>query len=125
MKHVAIAVLAGLALAGATGVASAQNAVVNQGSGAVNPLGPGESPGSAGIGGSGTSAPPAGVMMAPSGELVTGSTVPRTVIVPAPGMTDSSGAVVNHGSGAVNPLGPGESSGSAGIGGSGTSAPRR
>jgi hypothetical protein len=122
MKHLAIAAIAGLALAGASTVASAQNAVVNQGSGAVNPLGPGESPGSAGIGGSGTSAPPAGVMTAPS---VTGSTAPRTVIVPAPGMTGSSSAVVNQGSGAVNPLGPGESAGSAGIGGSGTSAPRQ
>jgi len=123
MKHLAIAAIAGLALAGASTVASAQNAVVNQGSGAVNPLGPGESPGSAGIGGSGTSAPPAaGVMTAPS---VTGSTVPRTVIVPAPGVAGSSNAVVNQGSGAVNPLGPGESSGSAGIGGSGTSAPRQ
>ena len=41
MKHLAIAAIAGLALAGASTVASAQNAVVNQGSGAVNPLGPG------------------------------------------------------------------------------------
>jgi hypothetical protein len=117
MKHLAIAAIVGFALAGASTIASAQNAVVNQGSGAVNPLGTGESPGSAGIGGSGTSAPPSG--------MVTGSTVPRTVIVPAPGMTDSTGAVVNRGSGAVNPLGTGESSGSAGIGGSGTSAPRQ
>jgi hypothetical protein len=124
MKYLALVTAAGLALSGASTVVSAQNAVVNQGSGAVNPLGPGESSGTAGIGGSGTSAPPSG-MAAPSSGMVTGSTVPRTVIVPAPGTTDSSNAVTEHGSGAVNPLGPGESSGSAGIGGSGTSAPRQ
>src|SRR3954469_23268185 len=100
MKHLAIEDIAGLALAVASTMASAQNAVVNQGSGAVNPLGPGESSGTAGIGGSGTSAPPSG-MAAPSSGMVTGSTVPRTVIVPAPGTTDSSNAVTEHGSGAV------------------------
>jgi hypothetical protein len=66
MKHLALATLTGFALAGASTMAFAQNvvppqnhpnAVVNSGSGAVNPLGPGESAGTAGIGGSATAAP--------------------------------------------------------------------
>jgi hypothetical protein len=125
MKHFAIAAVAAFALSGASTIAFAQNAVVNQGSGAVNPLGTGESPGSAGIGGSGTSAPPAGMAAQPG--TVTGSTAPRTV-APAPGAVvggpDCSNAVVGQGSGAVKPLGSGQSSATAGIGGSGTSAPR-
>jgi hypothetical protein len=136
MKHYAMTALAGLMLAGASTAVSAQapmvdctlaanrsmpacaggsNAVVNQGSGAVNPLGSGESSGTAGIGGSGTSAPRA--------PATTGSTTTRGVVLPPP--AGGSNAVVNQGSGAVNPLGSGESSGSAGIGGSGTSAPRQ
>jgi hypothetical protein len=77
----------------------------------VGTLGAGESTGSVGIGGSGSSVPPAA------------QTQTRPIIPPA---SDAYGnAVVNRGTGAVNPLGPGESAGSAGIGGSGTSAPRR
>ena len=129
MKHFALATLAGIAFAGASTMAFAQNvvppqnhpnAVVNSGSGAVNPLGPGESAGSAGIGGSATSAPRA--------PMTTGSTTAPGVVVLPPGSAarmDQPNAVVNGGSGAVNPLGPGESAGSAGIGGSGTSAPRQ
>ncbi len=119
MKHLAIAAIAAFALSGASTIASAQNAVTNQGSGAVNPLGSGESSGSAGIGGSGTAAPRSGTM--PQSGMTTGSTAPRTV---APGSTNCTNAVVGQGSGAVNPLGSGQSSGSAGIGGSGTSAPQ-
>jgi hypothetical protein len=120
MKYVAIVAVAAFALSSASTIASAQNAVVNQGSGAVNPLGPGESSGSAGIGGSGTSAPRTGTTVVPQPGTTTGSTAPRTV---APGNPNCSNAVVAQGSGAVNPLGPGQSSGTAGIGGSGTSAP--
>jgi hypothetical protein len=87
------------------------NAVVNRGTGAVGTLGAGESTGSVGIGGSGSSAPAAA------------QTQTRPIVPPAPDA--SSGAVVNRGTGAVNPVGPGESPGSAGIGGSGTSAPVR
>jgi hypothetical protein len=129
MKHLALATLAGLALAGASTMALAQNvvppqnhpnAVVNGGSGAVNPLGPGESAGTAGIGGSATAAPRA--------PATTGSTTAPGVVVLPPGSSTQMGhpnAVVNGGSGAVNPLGPGESAGTAGIGGSATAAPRQ
>jgi hypothetical protein len=128
MKHLVIAAVAAFALSGAATVASAQNAVVNQGSGAVSPLGPGQSPGSSGIGGSGTSAPPAGAVNQPqrgtvqpgmaTSPNVTGSTAPV-----APANPNCGNAVVNQGSGAVSPLGPGQSPATAGIGGSGTSAP--
>lgn len=119
MRHLAIAAVAAFALASVPTIASAQNAVTNQGSGAVNPLGTGESSGSAGIGGSGTAAPRPGT--APQTGTTTGSTAPRTV---APGGTNCTNAVVGQGSGAVNPLGSGQSSATAGIGGSGTSAPQ-
>jgi hypothetical protein len=96
------------------------NAVVNSGTGAVNPLGPGESAATAGIGSSATAAPRA--------PVTTGSTTAPGGVVLPPGsamQADQPNAVVNSGSGTVNPLGPGESAGSAGIGGSATSAPRQ
>ena len=89
------------------------NAVVNHGTGAVGTLGTGETTGSVGIGGSGASTP---MNAMPSGR--------SGVVVIPPGSTGGN-AVVNQGSGAVNPLGPGESSTNSGIGGSGTSAPRQ
>jgi hypothetical protein len=90
---------------------AARSAVVPHGSGSVGTLGPAESTGSVGIGGSGSAAPP--------GARVN----TRPVIPPAPDA--ASGAVVNRGTGAVNPLGPAESPATSGIGGSGTSAPVR
>ena len=89
------------------------SAVVPHGSGAVGTLGTGETTGSVGIGGSGASTP---MNAMPSGR--------SGVVVVPPGSTGGN-AVVNQGSGAVNPLGPGESSTNSGIGGSGTSAPRQ
>jgi hypothetical protein len=77
-------------------------------------VGPGETTGSVGIGGSG-STPPSGAFQPNSSSGV--------VVPPAPGSAPN--ASVPYGSGAVSPLGPGESSGSAGIGGSGTSALRQ
>ena len=135
MKRLAVTAIAGFVLAGTSTLAVAQvqptidcslsanaalsacqnrgsNAVVNHGSGAVGTLGTGETTGSVGIGGSGASTPPNG--MRPSA----GS---GAVVLPPRG----GNAVVNQGSGAVNPLGPGESSTNSGIGGSGTSAPRQ
>jgi hypothetical protein len=93
---------------------SGSSAVVPHGSGAVGTLGTGETTGSVGIGGSGASTP----MNAMSGRTGSG-------VVVVPQGTSGGNAVVNHGSGAVNPLGPGESSTNRGIGGSGTSAPRQ
>jgi hypothetical protein len=136
MKRLAVTAFAGVVLAGASTVAVAQvqpaidcslsanaalaacqnrgsNAVVNHGSGAVGTLGTGETTGSVGIGGSGA-ATPLNAMQPNSGSGV-------VVLPPAGG----GNAVVNHGTGAVNPLGPGESSANSGIGGSGTSAPRQ
>src|SRR5829696_3956846 len=133
MKCLAVTAIAGFVLAGGSTLAVAQvqptvdcslsanavlaacqnrGAVVNHGWGAVGTLGTGETTGSVGIGGSGA-ATPLNAMQPNSGSGV-------VVLPPAGG----GNAVVNHGTGAVNPLGPGESSANSGIGGSGTSAPR-
>jgi hypothetical protein len=132
MKHLTTIALAGIALAGTSSLGLAQvqpaidctlgananlavcanrsNAVVNQGTGAVGTVGPGENPATMGIGGSGSVPPPA--------ARVGGA---QTIVPPAPGAR--SNAVVTHGSGAVGTLGAGETTGSVGIGGSGSSAP--
>jgi hypothetical protein len=131
MKPLTVAVCASALLAGALTLSTAQaqqgsNAVTTQGSGAVGTMGPGENPNTSGIGGS-----------ASSRSATTKSSTKKRVMKQHPATTGStrarssgatmrpagSNAVTNKGSGAVNPLGPGESSGSAGIGGSGTSAP--
>lgn len=132
MKPLTIGVWAGALLAGALTLSTAQaqqgsNAVTNQGSGAVGTMGPGENPNTAGVGQSSTTSR----KMTSSTKkramkrhpVTTGSTRMRS----GSSMMRPSGAnaVVNKGSGSVNPLGPGESAGSSGIGGSGTSAPRQ
>jgi hypothetical protein len=134
MKCLAVTAMAGFVLAGASTLASAQvrptidcslsgnaalaacqnqGAVVNHGSGAVGTLGTGETTGSVGIGGSGAATPPNAIRPNSGSGVI--------VLPPRAG----GNAVVNQGSGAVNPLGPGESSTNSGIGGSGTSAPRQ
>lgn len=94
------------------GAAVDRNAVVNVGSGAVNPIGPGENPATAGIGGSGSTAPVAAY---------------TSVVPPAVGVVPN--AVVSYGSGAVGTWGPGDTTGSVATAGSaapvGVSSPAR
>jgi hypothetical protein len=131
MKRSTAAIWGCALLAGALTVSTAQaqqgsNAATTQGSGAVGTTGTGGNPDAAGIGSNASSshtmkstAKKGAVKRHPA---TTGSTRMRSS-TSAPMKPTNSNAVVNKGSGAVNPLGPGESSGSTGVGGSGTSAP--